>query len=73
MMQGLIWAGAGMALAGVALLVFSGVLAMRVRRNADADPEAARAALSRVLFWNLGALALGLLGLIALVVGLILA
>ncbi len=71
-MQMLIFAGAGVALVGVALLVFSGYLAMKVRRTADQNPEEARAALSRVLYWNLGALALGMLGLIALIIGLIL-
>lgn len=72
-MHYLVWAGAAVALAGVALLVFSAILAMKVRKTADAAPDAARAALARVMYWNLGALALGLLGLIALVVGLILA
>jgi len=67
-----VWAGAGMALIGVTLLVFSGWLAMRARRLSQTDPEAAKAGLSHALYWNLGALALGMLGLVVVIVGLIL-
>lgn len=68
-----VWAGAGIALVGVALLVFSGWLAIRARRVSDSDPQAAKAGLSQALYWNLAALALGMLGLIVVIVGLILA
>ena len=71
-MQMVVFAGAGVALVGVALLLFSGFLALKVRRTADQDEAAAKAALSRVLMWNLAALSLGMLGLITLIIGLIL-
>lgn len=67
-----VWAGAGMALVGVALLAFSGWLAIRARRLSDRAPEVAKADLARALYWNLGALALGMLGLIVVIIGLIL-
>lgn len=67
-----VWAGAGLALVGVALLAFSGWLAIRARRLSEGNPEAAKAGLARALYWNLGALALAMLGLIIVIVGLIL-
>lgn len=67
-----VWAGAGMALVGVTLLAFSGWLAIRARRLSLQDPQAAKASLARALYWNLGALSLGLLGLGVVIVGLIL-
>lgn len=71
-MQMLVWAGAGVALVGVVLLMFSGWLAMKAKGRAEQDQAAAKAALAQALYWNLGALALAMLGLIVVIVGLIL-
>ncbi len=71
-MQGMIWGGAAVTLAGVLLLVWCIRLASRVRHNAADDPEKARAALTRVLYWNMAGLGLASLGLMAMVAGIIL-
>lgn len=71
-MQILIWGGAVVTLAGVVLLGWCIRLAAAVRQNAPADPAQARAALTRVLYWNMAALGVASLGLMAVVVGIIL-
>lgn len=71
-MQYLIWGGAGVTLASVVMLGWCVVLALRVRR-AGLDAAATQAGLQRVLVWNMGALAVAGLGLMAVVVGVILA
>ena len=72
-MQALIWGGAAVALLGVGMLGWCIRLATQVRADATANPEAARAALTRVLYWNMAALGIACLGLMAVVVGIILA
>ena len=71
-MQVLIWAGAAVTLLGVALLLWCIRLAAQVRSTPQATPEATRAALTRVLYWNMAALGIAALGLMAVVVGIIL-
>jgi len=71
-MEYLIWGGTAVTLASVAMLGWCGILALRVRR-AGLDEAATRAGLQRVLIWNMGALAVAALGLMAVVVGVILA
>jgi hypothetical protein len=67
----LIWAGAALALIGVAGLIYCVVLAMRARREGLTGP-AMQARLQRVVAWNMGALAVSGLGLMLVVVGVIL-
>jgi hypothetical protein len=70
-MQYMIWGGAVVTLASVAMLGWCVVLAMRVRR-AGLDEVATRAALQKVLIWNMAAIAVAALGLMAVVTGVIL-
>ena len=66
-MGGLVWAGA--TLAGVGALIAIMVHVWRLRRAGL--PEAAlRAALGRAVAWNMAALALSVLGLMAVMMGL---
>ena len=71
-MEILIWAGAALTVCGIVLLGYCVILAMKVRRNAALDEAAARAALTPVLYWNMGALFLSFLGLMLVLVGVIL-
>ncbi len=66
-----IWGGALVAVLGVLGLAGSGVAAMRVR-GAGLDDAALRARLQRILIWNMAALAVAMLGMMAVVVGLFL-
>lgn len=70
-MQGLIWGGAALTLLGVAGLLWCIRLSMAVRRL-PANTDTTRAALQKVLVWNMAALGLAFLGLMAVVVGIIL-
>lgn len=67
----IIWIGAALTLAGVAILVWCIVEANRARR-AGLEEDALRARLQRVVAVNLGALMLSVLGLMAVVVGIFL-
>jgi hypothetical protein len=71
-MQGMIWGGAAVTLVGVGLLGWCIRLAAQVRHGAADDPVKARAALTRVLYWNMAALGLASLGLMSMVVAIIL-
>ncbi len=71
-MQVLIWGGSALTLLGVALLMWCVRMAAKVRQSGQDDPLAAQQALTRVLFWNMGALGLSALGLMAVVIGIIL-
>lgn len=71
-MEILIWTGAALTLLGVAGLVWCIVLAVRAKRSALPDDQV-KAALQRVVVLNLAALAVSGLGLMAVVVGVILA
>ncbi len=70
-MDGLIWGGAVLSLAGVAGLVWCIAIALRARRSGLADDEI-RARLQRVVAINLAALAVSFLGLMLVLVGIIL-
>ena len=70
-MQYLIWGGAAVTLISVAMLGWCVVLALRVRR-AGLDEAATRAALQKVLIWNMAAIGLAAMGLMAVVTGVIL-
>ena len=67
-MQAMIWIGTVLSLIGVAGLVACIVLAMRARRGGLPD-DALRANLQRVVFLNVGALAVSALGLMLVVMG----
>jgi hypothetical protein len=67
----LIWAGAALTLLGLAGLVACILMAMRARREGLTGP-AMQARLQRVVVWNMAALALSFLGLMAVIVGVIL-
>lgn len=67
-MEWLVWIGAALTLAGVAGLVWCIVLAMRAKRAGLPDAEM-RAALQRVVIWNMAALAVSGLGLMCVVFG----
>lgn len=68
----LIWAGAALTMLGLAGLVACILMAMRARRDGLAGP-AMQARLQRVVVWNMAALAVSFLGLMAVIVGVILA
>lgn len=71
-MDVLIWIGAGLALLGVAGLVWSAAIVLRARRAGLGD-EALRARMGRALPLNVGALLLSILGLLCVVAGVLLA
>ena len=71
-MQALIWAGSATTLCGIVLLGWCIRRAAQARRLADQDEAASRAALNRVIVWNMAALGLAGLGLMAVIVGLFL-
>lgn len=70
-MQALIWIGAALSLAGVALLVWC-ILQTLAARRAGLDEQALRARLQRLVAVNLGALALSTIGLMTVVLGIFL-
>jgi hypothetical protein len=67
----LVWAGAILTLAGFAGIIGT-ILAVTHARRSVRDDAALRAALGRILPWNLAALLLSCLGLMAVVLGVIL-
>lgn len=71
MMEILIWIGTALTVLGVLGLIWCIVLAMRAR-NSGLPEDQIKAQLQRVVVWNLGALAVSGLGLMAVVVGVIL-
>lgn len=70
-MEWVVWIGVGLTLAGLALLVYCVVAAMKVR-NLDADEEAKRAALQKIVPLNVLALMTSAMGLGAVTVGVLL-
>lgn len=68
-LAGLIWGGAAVAFLGVAGLLACGVASMRARHM---TAEAARGVMQKVVVWNLAAMGVSVLGLAALVTGLVL-
>ncbi|MCU0901819.1 MAG: hypothetical protein MUC82_15185 [Cypionkella sp.] len=71
-MEMLIWGGAALTMIGVVALLWCIVLAMRARRSGLPDDQI-RARLQKVVALNLGALAISAIGLMAVIVGVILA
>jgi hypothetical protein len=71
-MQPLIVTGSVLAVAGIALLGWSVRLALQIRRNPTEDDAANRAALTRVMYWNMGGLGLAMLGLMTVLVAVVL-
>lgn len=70
-MAAVIWIGAALTLLGVAGLAWCIRLALAARATGSAA-EASRAALQKVLAWNMAALGVAFIGLMMVVVGLIL-
>lgn len=68
-LAGLIWGGALVTVLGGIGLLACGVASMRARSMV---PEAARAVMQKVVVWNLAAMGVSVLGLAALVTGLVL-
>lgn len=68
----LIWLGAAVTLAGLALLVWCILRVMKARRAGLSDEEL-RAALQKILPVNTGALFLSMIGLMLVVLGIVLA
>ena len=64
----LIWGGAAVTLAGVIGLFACVVYALKVRR-AGLEDEAMRKALQRGVVWNMAALVVSVLGLMAVIMG----
>ena len=71
-MEWLVWGGALVTVSGFAGIVYSILAVMRARR-AGLDDAALRARLNRILPVNIGALLLSMLGLMAVIIGVILA
>lgn len=72
-MSSLIWIGATVTCLGILGLLWCGVAAARVRRDATGgqiDEAALKARLQRLIAVNLGALGVAALGLMTLIVGL---
>lgn len=67
----IVWAGAALTLAGVALLVWCIVMVARLRRK-GADDATLRAGMRRAVAANMGALAASSIGLMLVVTGLLL-
>jgi len=70
-MEILVWIGAGLTVIGFGGIVWTIVAVSRARR-AGMEDAALRARLGQILPWNIGALLLSCLGLMAVVVGVIL-
>ncbi len=67
----LIWSGAALTLAGLAMLVWCILRVARARRNARDDAEL-RASIQKIVPLNLAALFLSMTGLMLVVIGVIL-
>lgn len=70
-MEILVWIGALVSLVGVAGLGWCVVMALRARSSGLSD-EAMRAALQKVIIYNMGALGISALGLMMVVMGIFL-
>ncbi len=67
-MNWMIWAGASLAILGLLGIIWSVILVIKAKR-ANLDDDALRAAMSRIIPINLGALMVSVLGLIIVVIG----
>lgn len=72
MMDFLIWGGAALSMLGVAGLLACVIMALRARKSGLPDAQM-KQRLQQVVALNLGALAISALGLMAVIVGIILA
>ena len=70
-MEALIVVGAALSLAGLAGLVWCIVAALKIRRSTE-DEATLRARLQRIAIGNMAALGLSILGLMAVVIGVLL-
>ena len=70
-MEYLIWGGAAVTGTSLVMLGWCIVAAVRIRR-ASLDETATRAGLQKVLVWNMAAMAVAAIGLMAVVAGVIL-
>lgn len=70
--EAMIWGGAGVTIVGVIGLFACVVYILRVRRQ-GLDDQALRKALQKGVVWNMAALMVSVLGLIAVIVGIALA
>ena len=68
-MAAFIWGGAVVTLLGVAGLMFCAAQSLKARTLPE---DAARAMMARVVAWNLGSMGVAVLGLMAVVAGLLL-
>ena len=71
-MTWLVWTGTGLALLGLAIVIYCIVVAIRLRSAGLEDAEL-RARLQRVVAINMGALLISALGLMSVVLGVMLA
>ena len=67
--QILIWGGAVLAVAGMAIIIWLG---LAVRAAQSRGEEALRARMAQILPWNMGALGLATLGLLCIIIGIVL-
>ena len=68
-MGALIWGGAGVVMLGILGLLYCGMQSMKAR---GLDDAAARAVMQKVAVWNLASMGVAVLGLMAVVAGLVL-
>mgnify|MGYP003650703649 FL=1 len=71
-MEWLVWIGAGLTLVGLVMIGYCIVSALRVRKAGLPDDQM-RARLQRIVFLNMGALLLSAFGLMAVILGVMLA
>jgi len=64
----IIWGGATLSIAGLVGLIWCIIRVARARKTAQTDEEL-RAAVQRVLPWNMGALFLSVIGLMLVILG----
>ncbi|QOL80990.1 hypothetical protein [Pseudooceanicola spongiae] len=67
-MEWMIWIGAAVSLLGLVSLVWSIIMVTRAKRHA-ADDDALRAAIKAAMPYNMGGMALSVLGLMAVIAG----
>ncbi|MGI3168454.1 hypothetical protein ACRARG_04835 [Pseudooceanicola sp. C21-150M6] len=70
-MQFLIWTGAAVSLAGLAGLIWC-ILRVLGAKRAGLDDEALKAAVAKVVPWNMAALFLSVIGLMMVIMGIFL-
>jgi len=71
-MEWLVWIGAGLTVAGLIIIGYCIVAALRARKSGLPDDQM-RARLQRIVFLNMGALMLSAFGLMAVILGVMLA